>query len=82
MNTQEIQEQLQDNQELTIKFGERMNSAEKTLTTVMEIKDYTQQLDELKELMTKNIEQDKTAPIREEIGKLAIATQNLAVIFQ
>lgn len=82
MNTQEIQEQLQDNQELTIKLGERMNSAEKILATVLEIKDYSGQLDELKELMTKNIEQDKIAPIKEEIGKLVVATQNLAVIFQ
>ena len=32
--------------------------------------------------MTQNIEQDKTAHIKEEIGKLLIATQNLAVIFQ
>lgn len=82
MNTQEIQEQLQDNQELTIKLGERMNSAEKTLSAVMEIKDYSKQLDELKELVTQNIEQNKTAHIKEEIGKLVVATQNLAVIFQ
>lgn len=53
MNTQEIQEQLQDNQELTIKLGERMNSAEKILSTVMEIKDYSKQLDELKELCSR-----------------------------
>lgn len=82
MNTQEIQEQLQDNQELTIKLGERMNSAEKILNRVMEIKDYSGQLDELKELVTKNIEQGKTVHIKEEIGKLVVATQNLAVIFQ
>lgn len=82
MNTQEIQEQLQDNQELTIKLGERMTSAEKTLATVIEIKDYSGQLNELKELINKNIEQDKTTPFKDEIGRFQIATQNLVAIFQ
>ncbi len=77
MNTQEIQEQLQDNQELTIKLGERMSGAEKILAKLMEVKDYSGQLDELKEMVTKIAEQDKTAPIQEEISQQVIATQNL-----
>ncbi|AMP97885.1 hypothetical protein AY601_0946 [Pedobacter cryoconitis] len=77
MNTQEIQEQLQDNQELTIKLGERMSSAEEILAKLMYVKDYSGQLDELKELIIKNAEQDKTAPIQEEISQQIIATQKL-----
>lgn len=77
MNTQEIQEQLQDNQELTIKLGERMTSAEEILAKLMEIKDYSGQFDELKELIIKIAEQDKTAPIQEEISEQVIAIQNL-----
>lgn len=82
MNTQEIQEQLQDNQELTIKLGERMSSAEEILAKLMDIKDYSGQLDELKELIIKNAEQDKTAPIQEEISQQAIATQNLMLTIE
>jgi hypothetical protein len=77
MNTQEIQEQLQDNQELTIKLGERLSSAEEILAKLMDIKDYSGQLDELKELIIKIAEQGKTAPIQEEISQQVIATQNL-----
>lgn len=77
MNTQEIQEQLQDNQELTIKLGERMTSAEEILAKLMDVKDYSGQLDELKELIIKIAEQDKSAPLQEEISKQVIATQNL-----
>lgn len=77
MNTQEIQEQLQDNQELTIKLGERLTSAEEILTKLMDVKDYSGQLDELKELIIKISEQDKTAPLQEEISQQVIATQNL-----
>jgi hypothetical protein len=77
MNTQEIQEQLQDNQELTIKLGERMTSAEEILAKLMDIKDYSGQFDELKELIIKIAEQDKTAPLKEEISQQVIATQNL-----
>lgn len=77
MNTQEIQEQLQDNQELTIKLEERMTSAEEILAKLMDIKDYSGQLDELKELIIKIEEQDKTAPLQEEISQQVIATQNL-----
>ncbi|WP_158798646.1 hypothetical protein [Pedobacter sp. L105] len=77
MNTQEIQEQLQDNQELTIKLGERMTSAEEKLTKLMDVKDYSGQLDELKELIIKIAEQDKTAPLQDEISQQIIATQNL-----
>lgn len=77
MNTQEIQEQLQDNQELTIKLGERITSAEESITKLMDVKDYTGQLDELRELIIKNAEQDKTASLQEEIGQQVIATQNL-----
>lgn len=77
MNTQEIQEQLQDNQELTIKLGERLISAEETITKLMEVKDYTGQLDELKKLVIKNAEQDKTAPIPQEMSQQIIATENL-----
>lgn len=82
MNTQEIQEQLQDNQELTIKLGERLSSAEEILAKLMDIKDYSGQLDELKELIIKNAEQDKTAPIQEEISQQAIATQNLMLTIE
>ena len=77
MNTQEIQEQLQDNQELTIKLGERMTSAEEILAKLMDVKDYSGQLDELKELIIKIAEQYKTAHLQEEISQQAIATQNL-----
>jgi len=77
MNTQEIQEQLQDNQELTIKLGERMTSAEEILAKIMDVKDYSEQLEELKELIIKIAEQDKTAPLQEEISQQVIATQNL-----
>ena len=77
MNTKEIQEQLQDNQELTIKLGERMSSAEEILVKLMDVKDYSGQLNELKELIIKIAEQDKTAPLQEEISKQVIATQNL-----
>lgn len=77
MNTQEIQEQLQDNQELTIKLGERITSAEKILAKLMDVKDHSGQLDELKELIIKIAEQDKTAPLQEEISQQVIAMQNL-----
>jgi hypothetical protein len=82
MNTQEIQEQLQDNQELTIKLGERLTCAEEKLAKLMDIKDYSGQLDELKELIIKIAEQDKTAPIQEEIRQQAIATQNLMLTIE
>ncbi|MBB5647651.1 hypothetical protein [Pedobacter cryoconitis] len=82
MNTQEIQEQLQDNQELTIKLGERMRSAEEILAKLMDVKDYSGQLDELKELIIKNAEQDKTVPIQEEISQQVIATQNLILTIE
>lgn len=77
MNTQEIQEQLQDNQELTIKLGERMNSVEDILAKLMDVKDYSVQLDELKELITKIAEKENTAPLHKEITQQIIATQNL-----
>jgi len=77
MNTQEIQEQLQDNQELTIKLGERVTSAEENLTKLMDVKEIIEQLAELKELIIKNTEQNKTAPLQEEISQQVIATQNL-----
>jgi len=77
MNTQEIQEQLQDNQELTIKLGERMTIAKEKLTKLLDVKDYSGQLDELKEMIIKIAEQDKTAPLQEEITQQVIATQNL-----
>jgi len=82
MNTQEIQEQLQDNQELTIKLGERMTSAEEKLTKLMDVKDYSGQLDELKELSIKIAGQDKTAPFQEEISQQVIATQNLILTIE
>lgn len=78
MNTQEIQDQLQDNQELTIKLGERINLAEETLSKLAEIKDYSGQLNELKELITKNAEQDKSLVLQEEIRQQVAATQNLS----
>lgn len=77
MNTQEIQEQLQDNQELTIKLGERMSIAEEKLTKLVEVKDYSGQLDELRELIIKNAEQDKSALLQEEISQQVSTTQNL-----
>lgn len=77
MNTNEIQDQLQDNQELTIKLGERMTSAEEKLTKLIEVKDYSGQLDELKELIIKIAEHDKTAPIRHEVGQQVMAIENL-----
>jgi Lhr-like helicase len=77
MNTQEIQEQLQDNQEVTIKLGERMTIAEEILAKLMDVKDYSRQLDELKELIIKIDEQDKTAPLQEEISHQVIAMRNL-----
>jgi hypothetical protein len=77
MNTQEIQEQLQDSQGLTIKLGERLNSVEERLTKLIDVKDYSGQLNELKELIIKIAEQDKTAPIQEGISQQVIATQNL-----
>lgn len=82
MNTKEIQEQLQDNQELTIKLGERLTSAEETITKLMEMKDYTGQLDELKELVIKNAEQDKIAPIPQEMSQQVIATENLMLTIE
>jgi len=82
MNTQEIQEQLQDNQELTIKLGERMTSAEEILAKLMDVKDYSGQLDELKELIIKIAEQDKTAPIPQEMSRQVIATENLMLTIE
>jgi len=82
MNTQEIQEQLQDNQELTIKLGERLTSAEESITKLIEVKDYTGQLDELKKLVIKNAEQHKSAPIQQEISQQVIATENLMLTIE
>lgn len=82
MNTQEIQEQLQDNQELTIKLGERLTSAEEALTKLMEVKDYTRQLEELKELVIQNTEQDKTPPIQEKMSQQVITIENLMLTIE
>lgn len=43
----------------------------------MDVKDYSGQFNELKELIIEVAEQDKTAPIQEEISQQVIATQNL-----
>lgn len=43
----------------------------------MEVKDYTGQLDEFKELVIKNAEQDKTASIPQEMSLQVIATETL-----
>lgn len=64
-------------QELTIKLGQRLTSAEETITKLMEVKDYTGQLDEFKELVIKNAEQDKTASIPQEMSLQVIATETL-----
>jgi hypothetical protein len=82
MNTKEIQEQLQDSQELTIKLGERLNSAEEILTKLKDVKDYTRQLEELKELVIKNAEQEKTTPIRQEMSQQVITIENLMLTIE
>lgn len=47
------------------------------MSKLTEIKDYSSQLNELKELITKNAEQDKSISLQEKISQQATATQNL-----
>ena len=84
MNTQEIQEQLQDNQEATLRIEERVTQLENKEIKFPEIKDYDRKLDELKTLIGKQGEQDKTLPLREtikeqagEIARLVSTTREL-----
>ena len=54
MNSQEIQEQLQDNQEATVRIEERVTQLENKELQFPEIKDYDQQFNELKKLIEKH----------------------------
>lgn len=77
MNTQEIQEQLQDNQEATLRIEERVTQLENKEIKFPEIKDYDGKLDELKTLVEKQGEQDKTLLLRETIKEQAQSSAGL-----
>lgn len=71
MNSREIQEQLQDNQEATLRIEERITQLENKEIKFPEIKDYEQQFDELKKLIEKDGEQDKILLLGENIRQQA-----------
>ena len=64
MNIQEIQEQLQDNQEITIKLDARVRELEERKVVVPEIKvpDYTMHFKEIKEILGQ-----KPQPLNQEV---------------
>lgn len=64
MNIQEIQEQLQDNQEITIKLDSRVRELEERKVIVPEIKvpDYTMHFNEIKEILGQ-----KPQPLNQEV---------------
>lgn len=72
MNTQEIQEQLRDNQEATVGIEERVTQLENK-----EIRDYDVQFDELKKLIQKQSEQEKTQPVWKKLKDQAPAMISL-----
>ena len=74
MNTQEIQEQLQDNQEFNMKLDERLKIIENKEIKCPEIKDYDARFDEIKLLLKMQAEEDRTAPLQEKIHQQAFAT--------
>ncbi|MEJ7692692.1 hypothetical protein [Daejeonella sp.] len=71
MNTHEIQEQLQDNQEVTLRIEERVTQLENKEIKFPEIKDYEEQFAELKKLIKKHGEQDQILPLLEKIEERA-----------
>lgn len=73
MNTQEIQEQLQDHQEFNMKLDERLKIIEDKKIDFPEIKDYDAHFDEIKLLLKKQAEEDKTLPLQEKIHQQAFA---------
>lgn len=73
MNTQEIQEQLQDNQEFNMKLDERLKIIEDKEIKRPEIKDYDARFDEIKLLLKMQAEEDRTAPLQEKIHQQAFA---------
>lgn len=75
MDTQEIQEQLKDNQEATVGIEERVTQLENK-----EIRDYNVQFDELKRLLQKQGEQDKAQPIWEKLKDQAPAMTSLVAV--
>lgn len=74
MNTQEIQEQLQDNQEFNMKLDERLKTIEDKKINFPEVKDYDAHFDDIKLLLKKQAEEDKTLPLQEKIHQQAFAT--------
>lgn len=82
MNTQEIQEQLQDNQEATLRIEERITQLENKEIKFPQIKDYGEQFDELKKLIEKGGEQDKTLPLREKITEQTQGITRLVTIIE
>lgn len=74
MKTEEIQEQLQDQQEFNIKIDERLKIIEGKEINFPEIKDYDGHFDEIKSLLQKQAEEDKTLPLQEKIHQQAFAT--------
>lgn len=74
MNTQEIQEHLQDHQEFNMKLNERLKTIEDKKIDFPEVKDYDAHFDDIKLLLKKQAEEDKTLPLQEKIHQQAFAT--------
>ncbi len=73
MNPQEIQEQLQDHQEFNMKLDERLKIIEDKKIDFPEVKDYDAHFDEIKLLLKKQAEEDRTLPLQEKIHLQAFA---------
>lgn len=71
MDAHEIQEQLQDNQEATLRIEERVTQLENKEIKFPEIKDYEERFNEIKKLIEKQSEHDKTLPLWEKIKEQA-----------